>query len=77
LGNWTFVNPQKLFWRQISILGSTMGSDQDFREMLDFVSLHNIRPVVDQVFNISDYDEAFRYMSSAAQFGKIVFNNLG
>ncbi|MEZ5050692.1 MAG: zinc-binding dehydrogenase [Saprospiraceae bacterium] len=77
LGNWTFVNPQKLFWRQISILGSTMGSDQDFREMLDFVSLHNIRPVVDQVFNISDYDEAFRYMSSASQFGKIVFNNLG
>ena len=36
-GKITNLNTQVLFWRQVSILGSTMGSDQDFKEMVDFV----------------------------------------
>jgi len=71
-GKWTNINPQLLFWRQVSILGSTMGSDLDFVNMLHFVSEHSIRPVIDQVFRLSDIHAAFDRMAAGNQFGKIV-----
>jgi len=69
------INPQILFWRQISIHGSTMGSPSDFKSMLEFVDTHEIRPVVDAVLPMSDYYKGFQMMSDSNQFGKIVFNN--
>lgn len=68
-------NPQQIFWKQIQILGTTMGSDEDFSQMLNFVSKHKIRPVVDTVFSFSQAEKAFERMNSAEQFGKIVFDN--
>lgn len=75
LGKYNNLNPQLLFWRQISILGSTMGSDKDFKDMLDLVSKYKIKPVVDSVINLSDAVEGFKKMDSGDQFGKIVFNH--
>lgn len=66
------INPQLVFWKQISILGSTMGSDQDFTEMLEFVNFHKIIPKVDSIFPINEFDKAFKKMESGDQFGKIV-----
>jgi NADPH:quinone reductase-like Zn-dependent oxidoreductase len=63
---------QSIFWKQISILGTSMGSDEEFREMVDFVSRHKIRPVVDRIFPISDAAAAFERMDKGLQFGKIV-----
>jgi len=74
-GKWPPLNPQLLFWRQISILGSTMGSPQDFAEMLLFVSEHQIRPVIDRIFTFGDIAQAFDYMETGQQFGKIVINH--
>jgi NADPH:quinone reductase-like Zn-dependent oxidoreductase len=65
-------SPQPVFWKQLSILGSTMGSDRDFSEMLDFVARHQIRPVLDSVFDLADGATAFQRMVSGQQFGKIV-----
>jgi len=73
-GNWSEVVPHLLFWKQISILGSTMGSDKDFKEMLEFVKLHRIKPIVDSVFSLEDGFKAFRKMERSAQFGKIVLS---
>ncbi|HHH52041.1 MAG TPA: alcohol dehydrogenase [Bacteroidetes bacterium] len=67
--------PQIIFWKQISILGSTMGSDKDFRDMLDFVNRHKIKPVVDSVFDFINSTEAFKRMERGEQFGKIVLQN--
>ncbi len=67
--------PQIIFWKQLSILGSTMGSDKDFREMLKFVEEHKIHPVIDSVYKIEDQKEAFQKMESGEQFGKIVLIN--
>jgi NADPH:quinone reductase-like Zn-dependent oxidoreductase len=64
--------PQKVFWKQISILGSTMGSDEQFQQMVDFVEQHQIVPIVDSVFSLEDGVAAFERMAHGAQFGKLV-----
>ncbi len=66
------LSPQKIFWKQIDILGSTMGTDREFAEMLDFVNKHKIKPIVDSVFSLENAKMAFEKMDSGAQFGKIV-----
>jgi zinc-binding alcohol dehydrogenase/oxidoreductase len=67
--------PQTVFWKQISIVGSTMGSDKDFRDMLDFVNKNKIKPVIDSIYEIGDYKNAFDKMDKGTQFGKIVLAN--
>lgn len=66
------LSPQKVFWKQISILGTTMGSNEDFEKMIAFVNENKIVPVIDKVFNFNDFEEAFERMNKAEQFGKIV-----
>ncbi|GLR20172.1 quinone oxidoreductase family protein [Portibacter lacus] len=68
-------SPQRLFWNQASILGTTMGSDQDFSDMLEFVNKHQIKPVIDKVYPIDEIKEAILRMKEGAQFGKIVIKN--
>lgn len=69
------LNPQVVFWKQLSIYGSTMGSDQDFRDMLDFVNEQKIVPIVDDVVPLSQWERGFAKMEEGLQFGKIVFDN--
>jgi zinc-binding alcohol dehydrogenase/oxidoreductase len=64
--------PARVFWKQLSILGSTMGTGQDFDEMLAFVSEKRIVPVVDKLFPLVDGDAALRRLEQGEQFGKIV-----
>jgi zinc-binding alcohol dehydrogenase/oxidoreductase len=68
------LNTQQLFWKQISILGSTMGSEKDFAAMLDFVSQYKIVPFIDSIYPLRESKQAFERMDKGAQFGKIVFN---
>jgi len=65
-------SPQILFWKQLEILGSTMGTEEEFGEMLAFVAEHKIHPVIDQVFSLKDGEQAFQRMDEGGQFGKIV-----
>ncbi|MCL4106703.1 UNVERIFIED_CONTAM: hypothetical protein GTU68_048147 [Idotea baltica] len=74
-GESTF-SPQRLFWNQASIIGTTMGSAQDFADMLNFVGEHKIRPVVDKVYPLSEIKEALLRMKEGSQFGKIVIKNI-
>ncbi len=73
-GNITSLNPQIIFWKQLSIFGSTMGSDEEFRDMIDFVDEHQISPIIDSVYNLEDANDAFKRMEKGLQFGKIVLN---
>jgi len=66
------IVPQMVFWKQISILGSTMGSSQEFDKMLQFVNKHKIKPIIDKVYKLKDGNKAFKKMASGRQFGKIV-----
>lgn len=65
-------SPQALFWRQISILGTTMATDEEFARMLEFVATHQIHPVTDGVYPLSRGQEAFARMAEGGQFGKIL-----
>ncbi len=61
-----------IFYKQLSIHGSTMGSDLEFKKMIDFVSKHKIVPVVDSVYDLKDGNAAVEKMTESPQFGKIV-----
>ncbi|TGE15159.1 zinc-binding dehydrogenase [Hymenobacter elongatus] len=72
LGPIAQVPPAKVFWKQLSILGSTMGTEQDFAAMVRLFEQHQLVPVVDQVFALADGEAAMRRMEQGQQFGKIV-----
>ena len=66
------LSPQILFWRQVTIMGSTMGSDKDFEDMLAFVNTHKIIPIVDSVIDWNASDQAFEILKTSSQMGKVV-----
>lgn len=70
------IIPNKVYWRNLSILGTTMGTLQEFEDMLAFTEQHGIKPVIDKVYPaLSDAQQAFDYMHEGKQFGKIVLTN--
>ncbi|MEM9774233.1 MAG: zinc-binding dehydrogenase [Chloroflexota bacterium] len=69
----SLLSPQDLFFKEIEISGSTMGNDQEFVNMVNFVNEHKIRPVIDSVFPLADYQKGYDRMQKGEQFGKIVF----
>jgi zinc-binding alcohol dehydrogenase/oxidoreductase len=71
-GNPSQVVARRIFWKQLDLLGSTMGSPEDFAGMMDFAVKHRIRPMVDRVFGLEHGEAAFRWMDEGKQFGKIV-----
>ncbi|HEY5078685.1 MAG TPA: zinc-binding dehydrogenase [Opitutaceae bacterium] len=71
-GNVPEVALRKIFWRQISLLGTTMGSPADWSAMTAFVERHKLKPVVSHVFPFERAPEAFDLMEQSGQFGKIV-----
>lgn len=75
LGKVNGLSLQPVFWKQISLLGSTMGSPQEFDEMLRFVGTHKIIPVVDEVFALEEGNSAMEKMKYGNQFGKLVLRN--
>ena len=61
-----------LYWSQLTIMGSTMGSNEDFRQMVKAVTAAKLRPVIDSVIPLEDAKDAMIRMETAEQFGKIV-----
>ena len=62
----------RIYWNQLSVLGSTMGSMGEFREVTALFQSGAIAPVVDQVFDFNDAAKAYARLESADQFGKVV-----
>jgi zinc-binding alcohol dehydrogenase/oxidoreductase len=71
-GNITEISTRLLYWKQISIHGTTMGTRDEFLSMLDFLESRSIKPVMDKIYPIEQINEAFQRMESGDQFGKIV-----
>lgn len=71
-GNMPEINGRPIFWKQLQILGTTMGSAKDFENMVSFVNQHQIKPVIDEVFDLANADFALKKMNLHGQFGKIV-----
>lgn len=71
-GNSKEIELRKIFWKQLDIRGSTMGTPEDFSSMIDFISENELMPVIDQIFKLEDAEEAANRMETSEQFGKIV-----
>lgn len=61
-----------IYWKQISILGSTMANDREFRALLAAVGAGRLKPRIDRVLPLSRAAEAYRLLEEGRQFGKIV-----
>jgi len=59
-----------IFWKQLTILGSTMGSDAQFAEVVR--AAPGLPPVIDKVFPLAQAREAYARMKAGEQLGKIV-----
>ncbi|GLB61878.1 zinc-binding dehydrogenase [Cytobacillus sp. NCCP-133] len=68
------LNLRSLFYAQQNLLGSTMGSAEEYHEMLQFIEKHEIRPVLDQALPLEQFEQAFNKIENAEQWGKIAFN---
>lgn len=66
------VNIAQLYWNHLTVMGSTMGSDEDFRQLLMAVESNEMTPVVDSVYPIDEVAAAQARMEAGAQFGKVV-----
>ncbi len=65
------LSPQRIFWKQLDILGSTMGSPEDFRQMIELVNQYKIKPIISQTFSLDQANEAIALVGSGDQFGKV------
>ncbi|MEK3889209.1 zinc-binding dehydrogenase [Bacillus sp. FSL K6-3431] len=68
------LNLRDFFYGQFNLLGSTMGSAEEYNEMIQFIDTHKITPVIDRIYPLSQFEEAFKRMENADQFGKIGFS---
>jgi zinc-binding alcohol dehydrogenase/oxidoreductase len=64
-----------LFWKHVTILGTSMGSPQDFTAMLELFD-GTIQPAIDKIYPFSEVVTAAQRMASSAQFGKIILSLL-
>ncbi len=64
----------RIFWNQLRILGSTMGSNRDFAEVTAMLRDGRVKPVVDTVVPAQRGAEAFAKLESSEQFGKVVID---
>lgn len=66
------LDARYLFWRQLSVLGSTMANQREFEEVLKLVFMGRLKPVVDRVFPLGEARAAHEYLARGEQFGKVV-----
>jgi NADPH:quinone reductase-like Zn-dependent oxidoreductase len=65
-----------LFYRQLSLLGSTMGNKGDFPEILKHVNSGKLKAVVDREFALDEVAKAHEYLENQKQFGKVMIKVL-
>ena len=63
---------RRLFWNQWTLLGSTMGSRREYREIVRLAGLGRLWPVVDRVVPLEGAVDALRRLAAGEQFGKLV-----
>ena len=64
----------RIWWKQLTIYGSTMGTKEDFEAAYELVESGRAQPVIDSVLPLSEARSAHERMEAGEQFGKIVFS---
>jgi NADPH:quinone reductase-like Zn-dependent oxidoreductase len=75
-GSTAGANPKtdlrRIFWNHLKVYGSTLGSREDFRQVLNFMQTSQTKPIIDSVFPLREAAAAQQRLEQAKQFGKIV-----
>jgi NADPH:quinone reductase-like Zn-dependent oxidoreductase len=75
-GATTGANPaaqlHRVWWKQLTIYGSTMGTRQDFAAAFELVKSGRALPVIDKVFPLEETRAAHERLEAGEQFGKVV-----
>ena len=66
----------RVFMMELQILGSSMGTVDELRQLVELVASGRVKPVVDQVFPFADARQAFERLNSGDVFGKLVLKHL-
>jgi 2-desacetyl-2-hydroxyethyl bacteriochlorophyllide A dehydrogenase len=61
-----------LFAKQLSLMGSYMGTKSDLHSVMRLVAAGRFKPIIDRIFPLSEAAAAHAYLESGAQFGKVV-----
>lgn len=64
----------RIFWNQLRIFGSTMGTNDEFREVVALFRAGLLAPVIDSVYPWAEAADAWARLESAEQFGKVVID---
>ncbi len=64
----------RIWWKQLTILGSTMGTGADFRGAYELIAAGRARPVVDEVFPLAEIRAAHERLEAGEQLGKVVLS---
>lgn len=70
-GNITDLSPQRIFWKHLDILGSSMGTPDDFQHMVELVNQYKIKPIISHTFPLEKVNEAIALVGKGEQFGKV------
>jgi len=65
---------RRIFFKQLDVRGATMGTDEEFRAMIDLVARKQLRPVIDRVFPLAETASAMKRLDDGAQMGKVVLD---
>lgn len=68
------IDVRRVFWNQLSIIGSTMGSVSDVSDMLRMVAGTNLEPVIDRTFPLEEARAALEHLKGGDHFGKVVLS---
>jgi len=67
----------RVFFRQLRVVGSTMGSRRELEDLIRFLDATGVRPLVDSVRPLADVASAFEQMAQGEVFGKLVVEMSG
>jgi len=62
----------RIWWKQLTIFGSTMGTKEDFEGAYELVASGRAKPVVDRVFPLAEARAAHEYLEAGEQLGKVI-----
>jgi NADPH:quinone reductase-like Zn-dependent oxidoreductase len=62
----------RIWWKQLTVFGSTMGTKEDFEGAYELVARGDAKPIVDRVFPLQEAAAAHTYLEEGRQFGKVI-----
>jgi NADPH:quinone reductase-like Zn-dependent oxidoreductase len=73
-GNINHLRPGVIYNKQLTIMGTVMGTSKEFASMIKFYEKYKLKPVIDREFPLCDAEKAFHYMEDGRSFGKILLS---